>query len=249
MPPALRHAGARATLLRFWALDYGYVLRWQVMSALRRLDPERYLTPRAPRRRPVLILPGILETWDFLRPVVDLLYARGHPVHVVTALGRNLGSVPAMAEIVERYLADHDLSDVVIVAHSKGGLIGKYVMAHARCGGRVASMVAVNTPFGGSRHARYIPTPAIRIFLPTDPTLRVLAEALAVNARITSIASRWDPHIPEGSAVVGAVNLTLDDVGHFRLMGCRSLHEAVLAAVDPQATVPPGGTPSLPPSP
>lgn len=225
---SVRAHGARAW---FWALDYAYVLGWQASSVVRPVDPARYAEPPGPRRSPVLVLPGVLETWDFLRPVVEVLYSAGHPIHAVTDLGRNRGPVPEMAERVERYLEDRDLMDVVVVAHSKGGLIGKYVMARDRCGARVAAMVTINTPFGGSTHARFIPTPTIRIFLPEDPTLRALAAAVEVNARISSIASRWDPHIPDGSYLPGARNLVVPVDGHFRILGDRRLVAAVLDAV------------------
>lgn len=227
---AARRVGSHAALLMFWALDYGYVLRWQAMHVLRPIDPARYADPPGPHRAPLLVLPGILETWDFLRPLVEDLYERGHPIHVVTDLGRNRRPVPEMAECVERYLEEHELTEVVIVAHSKGGLIGKHVMSLGRCGSRVDAMVTVNTPFGGSRHARLIPTRAIRSFLPGDPTLLALKDAVVVNSRITSIGSRWDPHIPEGSVLAGATNVTLSVLGHFRVIGDPRLRRAVLVA-------------------
>lgn len=234
---AARPVRMRAALLWYWALDYAYVLRWQALHVLRPVDPARYADPPGPHRSPLLVLPGILETWDFLRPLVEALYERGHPVHVVADLGRNRGPVPEMAECVERYLQERELTSVVIVAHSKGGLIGKHVMSLGPCGSRVDAMVTVNTPFGGSRHARLIPTRAIRIFRPGDPTLLALTEAVAVNPRITSIASRWDPHIPEGSALVGATNVTLDVLGHFRVIGDPRLRRAVLDAVAARTSI------------
>ncbi|MFT2526131.1 esterase/lipase family protein, partial [Escherichia coli] len=79
---------------------------------------------------------------------------RGHPVHVVAGLGSNRRPIAESARQVADLLVGRDLSDVVLVAHSKGGLIGKHLLAFAPAGSRVRAMVAVATPFGGSRYSR-----------------------------------------------------------------------------------------------
>ncbi|MEH3089267.1 MAG: alpha/beta hydrolase, partial [Microbacterium arborescens] len=63
----------------------------------------------------------------------------------------------------------HELHDVVLVAHSKGGLIGKQMMTDAAVGPRVRGMVAVASPFGGSVYGRLMLLPALRAFSPGAP--------------------------------------------------------------------------------
>src|SRR5690606_25865243 len=98
-----------------------------------------------------------------------------HPVHVVTGLGRNRMAVPDGAVAAARYLRENDLRGVIIVAHSKGGLIGKHLMTLEDPEGRVARLIAIATPFAGSRYARFLPGRTIRAFLPTDTALTMLA--------------------------------------------------------------------------
>ncbi|MGO4691736.1 esterase/lipase family protein [Glaciibacter sp. 2TAF33] len=226
----------------FWAIDYIYVGYWQVRGSLRGLL-------RGPRgggpgggeaadwslggRQPVVLLPGIYETWQFMRPIADALHANGHPLHVVTDLGRNRATVVAAADVVARLLAERDLHDVIIVAHSKGGLIGKYLMAEEATSpgtARIDRMIAVATPFSGSSLARYTVLPSLRAFAPTDATIRQLMNELTVNVRITSIFGSFDPHIPGGSELAGAVNIELPVAGHFRIVGDPQLLRAVVAA-------------------
>lgn len=159
-----------------------------------------------------------------MQPLIVALHERGHPVHVVESLRRNRRPVAEMAEQVTEFLEDRDLSDVILVAHSKGGLAGKLAMT-GRAGVRVRSMLAVATPFGGSRYARMIPVRSLRAFSPEDPSIRSLAGQLAVNDRIVSIYGTFDPHIPEGSELAGAKNVQLDTGGHFRILA----HPRVLA--------------------
>src|SRR5690606_17989749 len=114
-----------------------------------------------------------------------------------TTLGFNHRPIPDSARQVGECLRQLDLRHVTIVAHSKGGLIGKYLLAHDDAGARVDRVVAIATPFSGSRMAYYAIPRAVRAFRPDDPVVASLAVERSVNARITSIAPEWDPHIPE----------------------------------------------------
>lgn len=218
-----------------WALDYAYVAFWQVRGFIFRGDARRQLSGDA---APVVLLPGIYEPWQFMHPVASHLHGNGHPVHAVTALGYNRGSVPAMAELVAQYLRERDLTDVVLVAHSKGGLIGKYVMTLPDSAPRIRQLVAVNSPFSGSVYAMFALLPSLRAFSPRNRTLNALRANLHVNSRITSIYGTFDPHIPGGSELVGATNVQLDVMGHFRILGSERLLEAVDAAIAAHAPDP-----------
>ena len=216
---------------RWWVQDYAYAVAWQLRGVVSRRAPDDYLTGD---RSPVVVLPGIWETWSFLRPIIDPLHQRGHPLHVLTSLGRNGRPVAQTAQDVAAYLAEHDLRDVVVVAHSKGGLIGKYVMTELDPEGRVDRMVAVATPFGGSRYAPYLLLKSLRSFSPRDATTLLLASRAGANARITSVFGLFDPHIPEGSMLEGAVNVRIETGGHFRILENPETLAAVVAAVSTQ---------------
>jgi pimeloyl-ACP methyl ester carboxylesterase len=160
-----------------------------------------------------------------LQPLITSLHDRGHPVHVVRLLQSNNRPVADASAHVDAYLAENDLTDVVLVAHSKGGLIGKYVMVKGAAAGRVRGMVAVAAPFSGSRYARYLFLPSLRIFSPRDAVILSLARELVVNERIVSVFGEFDPHIPGGSELPGAKNVRLDTGGHFRVLA----HPRVIA--------------------
>jgi len=205
----------------WWTRDYGYALAWQTRAFFNRTDPDAFLTGD---RAPVVVLPGIYETWKFMQPLVAAIHRRGHPVHVLDALRRNERPVVEAAGQVTAYLQERDLGDAIVVAHSKGGLIGKQVMI-GPVGERIRSMLAIATPFGGSRYARLMVSPTLRIFSPSDATIVALARQEDVNSRIVSVYGRFDPHIPEGSELPGAKNVRLETGGHFRILA----HPRVLA--------------------
>lgn len=218
----------------WWAADYLYAARAQLRALDPRVTPEAF---RSGDRRPVLVIPGVYEPWRFMLPLIRTLHGDGHPVHVVDPLRANRRPVADGAAAVSRYLAATGLDDVVIVAHSKGGLIGKHVMALDAEGHRVRAMAAIATPFGGSALARYQFSRTLRAFSPRDATLRRLGAEREVNRRVVSIFADFDPHIPEGSELAGARNVRLATGGHFRILAhpetLRVVREVVGATADP----------------
>lgn len=181
-------------------------------------------------RIPVVLLPGIYEPWRYLAPLATALHAAGHPVHVVPALGRNTGDLATSVAAVRAVLLRPEASGAVLVAHSKGGLVGKAVLLDEVAGRRARGLVAVNTPFAGSSLAasrRVLGRTALGMFVPTGPAIVALSAQAAVNARITSVRAAWDQMIPRAGDLPGARNLTLDVGGHFRPMADAGVHALI----------------------
>ena len=210
----------------YWWLDYWYVSAQQL----------RGLFARVPRRfaegseRPVLLLAGVYEPWYFLTGIGRRLNEAGHPVHVVKKLGYNRTSITSAAEAVAAYVTELDLRNVVVLAHSKGGLVGKQLMTVPGAAERIDGLIAIATPFSGSSLAPYVPSRTIRALGPADALIVALAANLDLNSRITSIYGEFDPHIPGGSELAGATNICVPVVGHFRVLADKRVIQAALDA-------------------
>ncbi|WP_382309488.1 esterase/lipase family protein [Herbiconiux sp. UC225_62] len=217
----------------WWVKDYLTASRLLLSGLTSRADPGDY---RSGTERPCVVIPGVYETWHFMRPIVEALHERGHPVFVVADLGHNRRPVLESAELVARFVADHGLDDVFIAAHSKGGLIGKYAMLKLDPDRRFVRMVAIATPFSGSRYANWAPNRTLRAFRADDPITAALAAEDVVNDRITSVYGAFDPIIPESSVLPGAENIELPTGGHFRILrDPRTIALVVAEATGPQA--------------
>jgi triacylglycerol lipase len=202
--------------IRGWFLDYCYVAYWLTRSLFSRTSPEQFRHPPTGPYAPILLIPGVYENWRFMQPIAAHVYRAGHPVHVLDNLGYNSGAIAAMARIVSDYLQRCNLQDVVVIAHSKGGLIAKHALADPDTARRVKHVIAINTPFSGSRYAYLFVLRSVRMFTPTGSTIKGLALNNAINRQITSLYSVFDPHIPESSHLAGAENVILPTIGHFR---------------------------------
>lgn len=209
--------------------DYLAAVRLQLGGMSSRIDPARF---RTGTERPCIVIPGVYETWQFMRRIVEHLHGAGHPVFVITDLRHNRRPVADTAEVVARFVDQHQLDDVFIAAHSKGGLIGKYAMLKLDPHRKLVRMVAIATPFSGSRYANWAPNRTLRAFRANDPVTSLLAAEDLVNDRITSIFGRFDPIIPESSVLPGARNIELPVGGHFQVLQHPATLETVVAEAD-----------------
>lgn len=232
--------------------------RRQLESVVRRNAPAVF-AHGDPARPAVILLPGVYENWLFLEPVAQRLNVHGFRAFTIAALGFNRRPVADSAALVSHELAAlsalHGFSSCILVAHSKGGLIGKRLMldaleaAHTQSPGQnlvpdagehlpvqpgtaaVLGMVAVATPFAGSAYARFLPARSMGDFLPTDAVLLAMQARLDLNHKIVSICPEFDPHIPGGSTLAGAVNIEIPVSGHFRSLsepaGVAAVEQAV----------------------
>ncbi|MDO5678631.1 MAG: alpha/beta fold hydrolase [Propionibacteriaceae bacterium] len=186
----------------------------------------------------VVLLPGILENARYLAPLAQWLAARGHVVHQLPALGWNLRGLQESVDKGFEALDALGVEDAVIVAHSKGGLIGKAMLLDPRSDGVLTRMVAVATPFNGSPlWDRAQRTFALRrsplgMFHPEHPELATLISEREVNSRIVSLSPAFDQMIPGGSYLEGATNEVLEVEGHFRAVSSPSAWEVIHRYVD-----------------
>lgn len=169
---------------------------------------------------PVVIIPGILGKWSFMKRIADTISHLGHPVYVVPNLGYNLYSVPDSSKIVYDVIKQENLSNVILVAHSKGGLIGKHVLIHHNSNNAILGMVSVATPYSGSAMAKLVPYDPIRELLKDSATIKDLESHEQVNSKIVSIRPRYDNHVwaEEGSHLKGAKNIDVEVHGHHKVV-------------------------------
>ncbi len=227
---ALRVAADVARRTAHGAIDWAFGVGWWVRTQFVRGTPDAFTAPGpdAAHAMPLVLLPGIWERWTFLDPLARALNGYGHPVYLIAALGNNGMPLDASSALVARFLIERDLPEVILVAHSKGGLIGKLVMLDPQVAGRVRGMVALSTPFAGSSLAWPIfKRSPLGIFAPRGRAIVDLAAQREVNARIISLQPTHDQVIPEGSRLEGARNVTLEVAGHFRPLRNPAVHRTI----------------------
>jgi len=231
-PPVAERPGALA-IAGIVAADWVHSVVWHTRAFFSGRIPKEYA--RGDAGRPVVVLiPGVYETWAFLKPLADRLNADGYRIRIARGLGYNRKPIRDTAARFARALGrlPKPAAGCVIVAHSKGGLVGKELLLTERERLGLLGVVAICSPFSGSVLAKYVVDPSLRAFLPTDETIVALGAPHDVNADIVSIYSTFDPHVPSSSVLPGATNVLLPVPGHFVILSTDELKDAVELAVD-----------------
>lgn len=136
----------RLKKVAYWVHDYLFALHKQSHAFLIRKPPEHYLGYVKEGKAPIVLIPGVYEKWHFLKAFADPLSLAGHPIYVLEHLGYNTKAIHHSAKLVRELISEKNLRSVIILAHSKGGLIGKHLLAFDNADGRVKKVIAIATP-------------------------------------------------------------------------------------------------------
>jgi len=135
-----------------------------------------------------------------------------------------------LGELVERTLPSH--TEVAIVGHSLGGIIGRYWLQELGGAARARAFVSLSTPHRGLGLARLVPVPLIRELVPGSDLMKRLWSGSDRLASVTcvSVVSARDHFVrdPEGAAFHPADLCVVDGAGHAGLLFSGEVHRLVV---------------------
>src|SRR3989344_9273957 len=166
-----------------WIKDFTHLLSAGTIMYLKHTPPDHYLGHIVDGKVPIIILPGLFNQWMFLKPIADIISVLGHPVYVVPKLGSNVMNVPASAKIVREIIEENNLKNVIILAHSKGGIISKYILVNDDPYKKIKGVISIATPFHGSPGAKFIPHRSIKELSPKSKIILDLKNHPEVNSK------------------------------------------------------------------
>lgn len=218
-----------------WVVDYGYMIHGALSGLVHYNPPRHYKDFVKEGKIPVILIPGVLGKWSFLKSLGDKISLEGHPVYIISDLKYNLFSIPESAKIVRKTIndlkkEDKNFKNSVIVAHSKGGLIGKYFLIHYNNDESVSKMISLATPYSGSAMAKILPIEPISELHNDSQIIKDIKSHTHVNHFITSIIPEYDNHVwaEDGSYLDGAKNIKVDVHGHHKIVFDKSVQEIIL---------------------
>lgn len=247
-------------LIGKWVVDYYYLSRATMTGALHKDPPEHFLGYVLPGKPPIIIIPGILQRWGTMSELANFLSKQGYPIYIVPKLRYNLYSIPMSslkvraiiahvvpkighllprfhisAKLVRELIREYKIHDAIILAHSKGGLIGKYLLAYRNKDKRVKGMVSIATPYSGSALAKLIPHKSFKELLEDSKIVEKLESHTAVNKKIISIYPEFDNHVwaKNGSYLDGALdNICVPVSGHHYVLYSKKVKDVVKKSLE-----------------
>ena len=197
--------------------------------------PAHYLGHIVEGKTPVILLPGITSKWMHMRGLGDPISLVGHPVYVVSELKDNMYGVSVLSEMLREFIASQGLKNVLLVAHSKGGLVGKHYLVNKNPDSCVLGMVAIAAPFSGSLLSHITPHPAYTELKTDSELVLELQRHTEINQRIISIFPEHDTHVwaEKGSFLENALeNISLPLAGHDSILSNIEVIQSTLKALE-----------------
>lgn len=195
--------------------EYLLILSLKKHSRLFPIPPESWNTGSTGN---VILIHGVWEPWNFLFDIGDYLNKMGYKIHIIPELKDNTLPLFSAAEMVSGYISDHKLSDLILICHSKGGLIAYNLLSNPKINSLIKLVISISTPYHGSHVGLF--HPASIELIPKSPVIKKLETIKVDRTKIHAIHSRIDNHsIPHnGLHLEGAHNYELDIVGHTRIL-------------------------------
>lgn len=191
---------------------------------------------------PVLLIHGYGCNSGYWHPMSKRLSAASithHGIDLEPVLAGIDGYVPALAEAIEALAHDSNCDQVILVAHSMGGLAGRaYLRDHGSS--RVAAMITLGTPHHGTALARHgIGINSAQMRCEIDGTASAWLQRLqdnetaATRALCVSFYSHHDNIVsPQLSAYLeGATNIALAGIGHVAIGMDIAVQDCVVAQI------------------
>src|SRR5581483_7175667 len=213
-----------------WVADFAHMAKGGASMFIHTQPPKHYLGYTVEGKAPVILIPGIFGKWGFYKHLGDKISPGGPPVYIVPKLGYNLKDIPTSASLVREVIDENNLKNCIIVAHSKGGLISKYLLIHLNKDNRVKGVISIATPYSGSSMARLLPLNRIMELDGDSKIIKDLASHSEVNKEIVSISPVFDNMVwaKEGSFLKGAENIKIDEKGHHKILFNKELEKLIL---------------------
>lgn len=216
-----------------WIVDYYYLLYGIFLMLVHKNPPKHYLDI-VKEKIPVILIPGISNKWGFMKHLGDSISIKGHPVHIARGLRFNLLDIPTSAKIVREIIDKNNLKNVVIIGHSKGGLIGKYLLINENKDKKIKGLIAIAAPFYGSLLAKTSPRQSFKELIPESKILKELNLNKEVNSQIISIMPEFDNHVwhEKGSRLEGAINITVPIKGHHKIIFDKAVIKKIIELIE-----------------
>lgn len=185
--------------------------------------------------RPVIVVHGYMMNRANFLPLARRLAAAGlGPVlgFEYWSLGTTASAARRLGAYIDEVRAATGATQVDVIGHSMGGVVGRYFVQLAGGDGVVKHLITIGSPHAGTDvSAIGIGRPARELFFGSTLLERLRRAPLPAATRITVIWSRSDGMVPGArqARLPGAEEIVYDDLGHLSLLASRRVAADLIA--------------------
>lgn len=174
----------------------------------------------------VMLFYGLNGHWTDLRTIGIHLNRMGYKIIVIKYNSRD--SIQNISDTFVDYINYNNLYNIILIAHSKGGLIARNLYENSSINGRISKCVLISTPNTGSVLG-YLGLISLSELKPNSNFITDLNANSKRNSEIFNFYSKFDNHIiPNKNLLLeGAINKMLNVNGHTRIIESTILIENI----------------------
>jgi len=198
--------------------EYLLIFRFRYLPSRYSFEP---ITNKKSSKVAVFLI-GFNENKKFLEKLEELFRKNNYIVHYPKY--NTHSKVAICFESVRNLINEMDSKDVIILGHSKGGLIARYCLLDDHTKDRVMKVITISTPHKGTIFGK------IRLFSlfevePDSKLLKYLENDSKLRKKIFNFHPRIDNHvIPNRNLKLnGATNKEINITGHTRILESENL--------------------------
>ena len=200
----------------FFTKDYALIVQRHFQSLIYNNPPTHW---KIGTKGDVVVIPGYMEKWVFLRTLAEFLNKLGYRVHILRSLEETMHSIEDSAQIVTAYIAQKQLHRVILLSHSQGGLVAKLILDNPKSVDAIDTSISIAIPYGGTVWG-YLYYFGLKDLRPDSDMIRRMKSNSAVHNKVLNIFPKYDNHvIPHNNLILeGAKNICLDVTGHTNIL-------------------------------
>jgi pimeloyl-ACP methyl ester carboxylesterase len=211
-------------LLPFYFIDdFWLILRNRCRYYFRREPPVDWNTGN---KGDVILIHGVHAQWVSLEKIATAIHKEGYRIHIVKKLGTVTKPVIAATHDVAEYIKGNNLKDVIVIGHSKGGIVAVNLLKDPTVAERIKKVINIAGPIKGSFMAWIFPS--TRELLPSSDLIKHYYQGIDTK-KIINLYPRIDNDILPNKNLVGdnCVNKQIDIFGHIRIVEARQTIEEI----------------------
>lgn len=92
---------------------------------------------------------GYGEPWTYMEAIGKFFFEKNFSVYIIPEFTRNLKTISEQTKIVEEFITKKKLKNLILIAHSKGGLVAKYLLQYSKQAKNIKKVINIAVPYGG----------------------------------------------------------------------------------------------------
>ncbi len=182
-----------------------------------------FLTPHPPQswsvgdKGDVILLQGHNAEWVSLKKIGKAIHKKGYRIHFVEKIGSDMKSVPEATKDVEEYIHKNKLENIIVIGHSKGGIIAISLLKNKEIAPRITRIINIAGPIKGMLASSLIPS--VSDLVPTSEVISHLEDGIN-KKKIVNLYPRVDDFVLPNSSLTddGMINKQIPVIGHVRIV-------------------------------